>query len=98
LCGCRKLTLHDIGQCVEQGGGLHSSVRALTQLTALEVFSVLPSAALTTLVGLSNLRLLHLEIDDRERQPSLLPLETTKLTYLKIDGIVAGTVRNALLV
>jgi len=89
LCGRRKLTVRNIGQYLDQGGSLHSSFRTLTQLTALEVMSMLPSAALTNLVGLSNLRLLHLEVDDRDRQPCILPFQTDQLTYLKIEGIAA---------
>jgi len=90
---CRRLSLHDIGYCLDVGRRLQASFGRLTQLTALELFSRLPSSALGSIAGLPRLQQLHLEINDKNYAPAAVWLESEHLTYLKIQGIATATVR-----
>jgi len=91
---CRRLSLHEIGYCLDVGHRVQDSFGTLTQLTALELFSRLPSSALGSIAGLfPHLQQLHLEISDKNYEPAAVCLESEHLTYLKIQGIVTATVR-----
>jgi hypothetical protein len=66
----------------------------MTQLTRLEIFSKLPSSALTLIVELPRLKVLYLEIYDRICEPVALPLESEHLTHLTLQGYVTHSVSH----
>jgi len=65
---------------------LSRSLTALTNLTLLELWCVLPSRVVAPIAGLSRLELLDVMIDDSDSEPASLTLLPRSHTSLCIGG------------
>ena len=81
-CACSSLKLEGVYELLK-GDTLPESFSTLTQLTYLDLEGVTTSS-LAPIMALPGLEHVRLRIYDNERQPSSLPLQSTRLTQLHI--------------